>query len=250
MNFLRESYTAHKLIVVRKGRYRTKNTTPNLERGERGGNLGEGFNDGVEDVARLTLVVLLDGADPPRVVVRVRRDEDLELLLVPLVALVGDFPPLLPRAAVDIEELDPVVEVPRSDVDGRLAADPRGDGSRGGLRGSRVAAEGRPAGETRAGASGRGARGGAGGGEAEAKEGEEEKRDEGGRGEGNHAAGVGGGGVVPSAAAGGGRGGEGGLGTEVVVPLRLGGGGQERTGAGPAAGEEGHRRRRGGPASG
>jgi hypothetical protein len=243
MNFLRGSCTAHKLIVVRKGRG-NQSPTPNLERRERGGNLGERFDDGVEDVARLSLVVLLDGADPPRVVVRVRRDEDLELLGVPLVALVVDLPPLLPRAAVNVEELNPVVEVPGGDVDGRLAADPRGYGGRGSLRDCRVAPERRPAGEAHGGAGVRGTRGGAGGGETEAEEREEEERHEDGRGEGEHAAGVwgGGGGVVGPAAAGG----EGGLGAEVVVPLRLGGGGQERAGAGPAAGEEGHRCRRGG----
>ena len=198
-------------------------------------------------MARLAVVVLLDGADPAGVVVRVRRDEDLELLPVPLVAAVLDLPPLLPRAAVGVEELDPVVEVPRGDVHGRLAPDPRRHGGRRGLRGGRVVeAEGRPAGEARAGAGvGRASGGAGGGGEAEAEEGEDEERGEGGRGEAEGAAGVGGGGGVgPPAAAGGGGRGEGGLGAEVVVRLRLGGGREERAGAAPAAaGEEGHRRR-------
>lgn len=129
------------------------------------GILGEGFDDGVEDVARLAVVVLLDGVDPAGVVVGVGRDEDLELLGVPLVALVGDLPPLLPRAAVHVFELDPVVEFLGRDVDGRLAAGPGRDGGRGGLRRHGVAAEGRPAGEAGAGAGG-GRRGGPGGGEA------------------------------------------------------------------------------------
>lgn len=181
-------------------------------------------------MARLALVVLLDGADPAGVVVRVRRDEDLELLSVPLVAPVLDLPPLLPRAAVDVAEVDPVVEVPGRDIHGRLAPDPGRDGGRRGLGRGRVpVAEGGPAGEARAaGAGGGGQRGGAGRGEAEAEEGEDEERREGGRGEAEGAAGVGGGRGVEAApaAAGGGRRGEGGLGTEVVVRLRLGGGGE------------------------
>lgn len=180
-------------------------------------------------MARLALVVLLDGADPAGVVVRVRRDEDLELLGVPLVAPVPDVPPLLPRAAVEVAELDPVVEVPRGDIHGRLAADPGGHGGRRGLGRGRVPeAEGGPAGEAGAGAGGGGQRGGAGRGEAEADEGEDEERREGSRGEAEGAAGVGGGRGVeaPAAAAGGGRRGEGGLGAEVVVRLRLGGGGE------------------------
>jgi len=180
-------------------------------------------------VARLALVVLLDGADPSGVVVRVRRDEDLELLGVPLVAPVLDLPPLLPRAAVFVAELDPFVEVPGRDIHGRLAADPCRDGGRRGLGRGRVPeAEGGPAGEARAGAGGGRQRGGAGGREAEAEEGEDEERGEGGRGEAEGAAGVRGGRGVEAApaAAGGGRRGEGGLGTEVVVRLRLGGGGE------------------------
>lgn len=116
-------------------------------------------------MARLAVVVLLDGVDPAGVVVGVGRDEDLELLGVPLVAPVGDLPPLLPRAAVHVFELDPVVEFLGSDVDGRLAAGPGRDGGRGGICRHGVATEGRPAGEAGAGAGG-GRRGGPGGGEA------------------------------------------------------------------------------------
>lgn len=153
-------------------------------------------------MARLALVVLLDGVDPPGVVVGVGRDEDLELLGVPLVALVGDLPALLPGPAVDVLELDPVVEVPGGDVDGRLAARPRGDGGRGGLRRRGVAAEGRPAGEAGAGPGGGRPGGGAGGGEAEAEEGEEEEEEEEGGGEVEGAAGGGWGGVGAAAAGG------------------------------------------------
>jgi hypothetical protein len=114
-------------------------------------------------VARLALVVLLDGADPPGVVVRVRRDEDLELLGIPLVAPVLDLPPLLPRTAVDVAELDPVVKVPRRNIHGRLTSDPVRHSGRCGLGRGRVPeAEGGPAAEARAGTDGRRQRGGAG----------------------------------------------------------------------------------------
>lgn len=229
---------------------RTKTLTPNL--GLDRSDLGERLDDGVEDVARLLLVVLLDGETPSGVVVGVGRDKHLELLAVPLVALVGDLPPLLPRAAIHVQELDPVVQVLGGDVHVRLAADPRGHGGGGRLRRSRVAAEGRPAGEARAQA-GRGGRGGAGG-EAEAEEGEEEQGGEGGGRDVEDAAAGGGGGRrgggVGPAAAGGGRGGEA-LGAEVVVALGLGGRREERArAAASAAGEERHRRRRRGEAGG
>lgn len=230
---------------------RTKTLTPNL--GLDRSDLGERLDDGVEDVARLLLVVLLDGETPSGVVVGVGRDKHLELLAVPLVALVGDLPPLLPRAAIHVQELDPVVQVLGGDVHVRLAADPRGHGGGGRPRRSRVAAEGRPAGEARAQA-GRGGRGGAGGGEAEAEEGEEEQGGEGGGRDVEDAAAGGGGGRrgggVGPAAAGGGRGGEA-LGAEVVVALGLGGRREERArAAASAAGEERHRRRRRGEAGG
>lgn len=49
---------------------------------------------------------------------RVGNNKDLKLLIIPLIAGVGDLPPLLPRAAVDVQELDPIVEIPGGDVDG------------------------------------------------------------------------------------------------------------------------------------
>lgn len=228
---------------------RTKTLTPNL--GLDRSDLGERLDDGVEDVARLLLVVLLDGETPSGVVVGVGRDKHLELLAVPLVALVGDLPPLLPRAAIHVQELDPVVQVLGGDVHVRLAADPRGHGGGGRLRRSRVAAEGRPAGEARAQA-GRGGRGGA-------EEGGRGGRRRGGTGRrrrrprrrgrgGGGGGGRRGGGVGPRRRR---RPGGEALGAEVVVALGLGGRREERArAAASAAGEERHRRRRRGEAGG
>ena len=47
---------------------------------------------------------------------RVRHHEDLQLLLLPLVSFIRHLPPLLPRTSVYVLELDPIVQILRSDI--------------------------------------------------------------------------------------------------------------------------------------
>lgn len=79
---------------------------------------GESINDGIQNMSGLVIVVLLHGHLPPGVIVRVRHHKHLELLRVPLVPPVLHLPPLLPRPAINIRELDPVVQILGGDVDG------------------------------------------------------------------------------------------------------------------------------------
>lgn len=108
---------------------------------------------------------------------RMRDQEHLQPLLVPLVPLVTHPPPLLPRAAVDVQELDLVVQVLSRDVD--LGAeggvvDALDEGDRlAGLEGPAVGCGG-------------GAEAGRDGlGDAEEEEGEEEEEEGGGEGDGD-----------------------------------------------------------------
>lgn len=108
---------------------------------------------------------------------RMRDHEHLQFLLVPLVPLVAHPPPLLPRPAVDVQELDLVVQVLGREVDrgaegGVVDALDAGD-RLAGLEGAAVVARGG------AEAGGDGLR------DAEEEEGEEEEEDGGGEGDGD-----------------------------------------------------------------
>lgn len=82
-------------------------------------NLRERFHDSIKDMPGLLIVILLDGQLPSRVIMRVRNHKDLQLLPVPLITPVRDPPPLLPRAAIIVPELDPIIKLLRRDVKGR-----------------------------------------------------------------------------------------------------------------------------------
>lgn len=63
---------------------------------------------------------------------RVRDHQNLQLLRIPLMSSVRNHPPLLPRPAVDVQELDLVIQILGGEVDGGLPGVPAGDGLRGG----------------------------------------------------------------------------------------------------------------------
>ncbi|GER29449.1 cysteine/Histidine-rich C1 domain family protein [Striga asiatica] len=65
---------------------------------------------------RLPIIILLNGQLPPRIIVRVRHHEHLQFLLIPLIPLVTHAPPLLPRAAILVQELDLIIQLLGSDI--------------------------------------------------------------------------------------------------------------------------------------
>lgn len=76
------------------------------------------MHNGIKYMPRLSIIVLVHSELPSRIVMRVRHHEHLQLLRVPLVSPVRHTPPLLPRAAVDVQKLNLVVQRLGGDVHG------------------------------------------------------------------------------------------------------------------------------------
>ena len=65
---------------------------------------------------RLSLIVLLDSKLPPRIIMRMRNNKDLQLLTIPFTPFISDQPPLLPWAPINIQELDLIIEILGGDI--------------------------------------------------------------------------------------------------------------------------------------